>query len=119
MSRASQPTRLPVDVYESAAAAAPGASRTVPEQIAYWARIGREFEMSPQVNHRAIAQVLAGDGFYDLLGEREQAVVRAAWGERMRALREGLNYEAEFRSAGESYSEADADGNVIVHPGNG
>jgi hypothetical protein len=44
----SQPTRLPADVYDSAAAAATAASRTVPEQIAYWARIGREFEMSPR-----------------------------------------------------------------------
>lgn len=72
--------------------------------------------MSPQVNHRAIEQVLAGDGSYDLLGEREQAVVRGAWADRVRALREGLNYEAEFTASGESYSEADEDGNVIVRP---
>ena len=116
MARASQPTRLPADVYESAAASAAAASRTVPQQIAHWARIGRELEMSPQVNHRAIAQVLAGDGSYDLLGEREQAVVRGAWAERVTALREGLDYEARFADAGESYSEADEDGNLIVHP---
>lgn len=116
MSRTSQPTRLPADIYESAVTEAPTASRTVPQQIAHWARIGRELERSPQVNHRAIAQVLAGDGSYDLLGEREQAVVRGAWAERMTALREGLNYEAEFAASGESYSEADEDGNVIVHP---
>lgn len=116
MSRTSQPTRLPADIYASAAAEATAASRTVPQQIAHWARIGRELERSPQVNHRAVAQVLAGDGSYDLLGEREQAVVRGAWAERATALREGLNYEAEFTAAGESYSEADEDGNVIVHP---
>lgn len=116
MSRTSQPARLPADVYESAAAEAPAASRTVPQQIAHWARIGRQLEMSPQVNHRAVAQVLAGDGSYDLLGEREQAVVRGAWAERMTAIREGLNYETEFTAAGESYSEADEDGSVIVHP---
>jgi hypothetical protein len=72
--------------------------------------------MSPQVNHRAIEQVLAGDGSYDLLGEREQAVVRGAWRERAAALRDALNYERDFTAAGESYSEADADGNVTVHP---
>lgn len=75
--------------------------------------------MSPQVNHRSIAQVLAGDGSYDLLGEREQAVVRGVWAERMDVLRSGLNYEAEFISEGESYSEADEDGNVIVHRARG
>lgn len=119
MSRTSQPTRLPADVYESAAAVAPIASRTVPQQIAHWARIGRELEMSPQVNHRAITQVLAGSASYDALAEREQAVVREAWAERMTLLRKGLNYETEFAAAGESYSEADEDGNVIVRPARG
>lgn len=75
--------------------------------------------MSPQVNHREIAQVLAGDGSYDKLHEREQALVREAWRERMVSRREGLNYEAEFLAAGESYSEADEDGNVIVYPARG
>lgn len=73
--------------------------------------------MSPQVNHRAVSQVLAGNGSYDLLGEREQALIRGAWSERITALREGLNFEEEFRAVGESYSEADADGNVTTRPG--
>ena len=30
-----------------------------------------------------------------------------------------LNYEAEFAAAGESYSEADEGGDVIVHPAHG
>lgn len=114
MSRTSQPTRLPADVYESAVAAAALASRTVPQQIAHWARIGRELEMSPQLNHRAIAQVLAGVASYDLLGEHEQAVVREQWTERAAALRERLDYAAELGAAGESYSELDEDGNVVV-----
>lgn len=114
--RTSPPTRLPVDVYASAVAQAAADSRTVPQQIAYWARIGRELEMSPQVNHRAVQQVLAGDDSYDLLGEREQALVRSAWAERAAALRTGLNYESEFAAAGDSYSEADDDGNVIIRP---
>lgn len=114
--RSSPATRLPADVYDPAAAEAPAASRTVPQQIAHWARIGRELEMSPQVNHRAVAQILAGEGSYDEVGEREQALVRAGWAERVTALREGLNYAVEFDARGESYSEADAEGNVILHP---
>jgi len=102
--------RLPTDVYESAAARAAVDSRTIPQQIAHWARIGREFEMSPQVNHRAVAQVLEGGGSYDLLGEREQAIVRGTWSERIVALRETLNYETEFTQSGGSHSEADDDG---------
>jgi len=105
-----------MDVYESAVAAARVTSRTVPQQIAHWARIGREMEMSPSVNHRAIARVLAGAESYDALGEQEQAIVRQEWADRTAALRDELNYEAEFLAAGESYSEADEHGNLIVHP---
>lgn len=116
MTRTSQPTRLPADVYESALAATLVTSRTVPQQIAHWARIGRELEMSPAVNHRQIASVLAGAGSYDELGEQEQAIVREQWAERMVALRGELNYAARFAAAGESYSEVDDDGKLIVHP---
>lgn len=116
MTRTSQPTRLPADVYESAVATAHVASRTVPQQIAHWARIGRELEMSPQVNHRQIAEVLSGSGSYDSLTEQEQAIVREGWGDRMSALREELDYAARFIASGESYSELDEDGNLVVHP---
>lgn len=116
MTRSSQPTRLPADVYESAVTAAHLASRTVPQQIAHWARIGRELEMSPRVNHRAIARVLAGAVSYDSLDEHEQAIVREEWAGRVTALRSALNYETEFTSAGESYSEADKNGDLVVHP---
>lgn len=75
--------------------------------------------MSPQVNHRQIARVLAGAGSYDALGEQEQAIVREAWAERMAALRGELNYAARFESAGESYSEVDDDGKLVVHPTHG
>ncbi|MGA7203050.1 MAG: hypothetical protein WBX27_00305 [Specibacter sp.] len=119
MTRTSQPTRLPSDVYESAVAATLVTSRTVPQQIAHWARIGRELEMSPGVNHRAITQVLAGTGTYDSLDEQEQAIVREEWADRMTALRDGLNYEAEFTAAGESYSELDDDGNLVVRQARG
>lgn len=115
MARSSPPSRVPADVYESAVAAARITSRTVPQQIAHWARIGRELETSPQVNHRAIIRVLAGTESYDSLGEYEQAIVRQDWADRMTALREGLDYEGQFAAAGESYSEADEQGNLIIH----
>ncbi|MGN6721980.1 MAG: TA system antitoxin ParD family protein [Marmoricola sp.] len=114
--RTSPPTRLPADVYDPATVEAAASSRTVPQQIAHWARIGRQLEMSPHVNHRAIAAVLAGEESYDLLGEREQAVARAAIDERVVELRESLNFEDEFKAAGLRYVEADEAGNVIVHP---
>ncbi len=119
MTRTSKPTRLPADVYESALAATLVTSRTVPLQIAHWARIGRELERSPGVNHRAITRVLAGTSSYDALGEQEQAIVREEWADRVTALRSKLDYAAQFASAGEPYSEVDEDGNLLVHPARG
>lgn len=116
MSRTSQPNRLPADIYESAASASRLTSRTVPQQIAHWARIGREMEMSPRVNARAIARVLSGAGSYDQIGEQEQAIVRKEWDERVTELRSNLDYAAKFTAAGESYSELDDAGEIKVHP---
>lgn len=116
MARTSQPTRLPADVYESAVVVAAVTSRTVPQQIAHWARIGRELETSPHVNHCQIASVLAGTVSYDELGEHEQAIVREQWAERAAKRRMEVNYAARFEALGESYSELDEDGNVVVRP---
>ena len=86
----------------------------MPQQIAHWARIGRELELSPRVNHREIAQVLGGTGSYDALSEQEQAIVREEWAERATALRGELDYAARLTAAGESYSELDENGDVVV-----
>lgn len=103
-------------MYDSAVAATRVTSRTVPQQIAHWARIGRELEMSPRVDHRAIVRVLAGAHSYDSLDEHEQAIVREEWASRATALRSALDYRAEFASTGESYSEADENGDLVIHP---
>lgn len=70
--------------------------------------------MSPRVNQRQIAQVLLGTGSYDELIEQEQAIVRQGWTERMKSRRESLNYREQFSAAGESYSELDEDGSLVV-----
>lgn len=107
------PTRIDHDLYESAKARPGSAS----ERINLWARIGRELEASPGVSQRDIARVLAGDGSYDDLSEREQAVVRAVWEEHITSRRESLNFEEEFIAAGESWSEADEHGNLVIRNG--
>ena len=68
---------------------------------------------SSSISQRDIAEVLAGRAPYDDLSAREQAVVRAEWGERVTALREGLDLAAEFAAAGESWTEADVDGTPV------
>jgi hypothetical protein len=75
--------------------------------------------MSPKVNLRQITAVLAGTESYDALGEQEQAIVREEWADRMVALRDELDYAAQFSAEGEAYSEADTGGNLIIHPAHG
>lgn len=108
------PTRVDQDLFAAAKSAARANSRSAAQQINHWARIGRELEASAGVSQRDIERVLAGNGSYDELSERAQAVVRAAWDERVSERRASLNFEEEFTAAGETWSEADETGEVIV-----
>lgn len=57
------------------------------------------------VSERRVRALVAAD---DLLSEHEQSIVQIA------QRREALNLEAEFIAAGESWSESDDDGNLII-----
>ncbi|MDO9454523.1 hypothetical protein [Nocardioides sp.] len=112
------PTRIDGDLFEAAKASGALMSRSAAQQLSHWARLGRELESSRQVSHKDIARVLAGRQPYDSLGDPEQAVVRAEWDERIDAARAALDLESELAAAGESWSEVDAAGNLVVrHPG--
>jgi hypothetical protein len=108
------PTRVDGDLFDSAKSLAAVNSRSAAQQINHWARIGREFEASGRVSQRDVERVLAGDGSYDELGEREQAIVRASWDEQIAARIASLDLAAEFAESGESWSEADEAGNVVA-----
>lgn len=108
------PTRVDGDLWEAAKASGATENRSAAQQISHWARIGRELESSPGVSHRDIVRVLQGAGSYDDLSEREQAVVRAAWEERFAERRESLDLAAEFTSQGESWSEVDEHGRIVL-----
>ena len=72
------PTRIDGELFEAAKSIGAVTSRSAAQQIAYWARIGREIEAAPSTNQRDIQRVLAGQSEYDSLSERGQAVVRAS-----------------------------------------
>lgn len=90
-------------------------SRSIAQQIAHWARIGRELETSQSVSQRAIARVLECEAPYDGLNAEEQAVVRAAWVEHMAERREALDLAAEFIAQERSFVELDENGNIVEH----
>ncbi|WP_255788245.1 hypothetical protein [Mycobacteroides abscessus] len=61
---------------------------------------------------------MTGAGTYDDLSEREQAIIRAEWDHRIAQRRSELDLDAEFTASGESWSESDDDGNLIIRGAN-
>jgi hypothetical protein len=109
------PTRVDDELYASAKVVGAVMSRSAAQQLAHWARIGRELEAAGSVSQRAIADVLAGARAYDGLNAEEQAVVRAEWAERMVARIAGLDLAETFAAGGRPYAELDELGRVVVH----
>ncbi len=114
----SQPTRLPIDVYEAAATAAEAEHRTVPQQIAHWARIGQALEAG-NISRRDVQRVLDGDAPYSSLGEREQALVRSEWDERIEEALTGLNFAEEFAQTGDTWVIGDGRGGAVTKSSSG
>lgn len=108
------PTRVDGDLFAAAKSSGAVHSRSAAQQIAHWARIGRELEASASVSHRDIEAVLAGDGSYDALQEREQAIVRGSWDELIAERLSSLDLEQRFQAAGVEWVEADDEGNLVV-----
>ncbi|TXI42582.1 MAG: hypothetical protein E6Q57_14740 [Mycobacterium sp.] len=107
------PARIDDDLCASAKLAGEARSRSASQQVAHWARIGREVEASSGISQRDLAEVLAGARTCDSLNPKEQAVVRAEWTERMMSRREALDLAARFAAAGRSWIELDEDGKVV------
>lgn len=108
------PTRVDGDLFAAAKSSGAVHSRSAAQQIAHWARIGRELEASTGVSQRDIEAVLRGDGSYDALQDREQAVVRGTWDEQIAERLSSLNLEQKFESAGVEWVEADDEGNLVA-----
>jgi len=111
------PARIDDDLFASAKLAGEVQSRSAAQQVAHWARIGREIEASASISPRDVAAVLNGSRPYDGLSAKEQAVVRAEWAERMDARRLALDLSAEFTAKGRSWVELDKEGTVVERGG--
>lgn len=108
------PTRVDGDLFRAAKSAGEFTSRSAAQQINHWARLGRELEASPQVSQRDVQRVLAGTSTYSTLNEREQAIVRAEWDERITEGIAALDFEAEFTAAGDTWVIGDGRGNAVI-----
>lgn len=113
------PLRVEAELFESAKSIGAVTSRTATQQLAHWARIGRALEADPGTSAGDVQRVLAGETAYDALGEHDQAIVRAAWDERMAERLARLDLAAEFTQAGRTWSEADEQGRVVKRTATG
>jgi len=113
------PTRVDRELLESARVVGDTMSRSAPQQLAHWARIGREIELGSSVTQSKIANTLAGRTSYDDLNADEQAVVRAGWADRAAELLANLNLAAEFATDGRTYVDLDHMGRVVLHAADG
>jgi alkylhydroperoxidase family enzyme len=113
----STPTRIDDELFEHAKLVGSLMSRSAAQQIAHWAKIGREVESAEGVSARAIGEVLARRSSYDALTDEEQAIVRAEWAERIEQRRAALDITSEFAAQGRSWVELDDDGEVVERGG--
>lgn len=113
------PTRVDRDLLDSARVVGDTMSRSAPQQLAHWARIGREIELGSSVTQSKVADTLAGRTSYDDLNPDEQAVVRARWADRASELLATLNLAAEFAAEGRTYVDLDHEGRVVLHAADG
>lgn len=110
------PTRFDAALFESAQAAGSRTHRSAAQQLAHWARLGRELEASAGISQRDIDRVLAGQLSYDEVGDREQAAVRTGWREGADTDLAALDLWARFAEQGRTqWSDADEHGTVQVH----
>lgn len=115
MPAANSPMRLDPELAASARSTAKSMSRSLSQQIAHWARIGRELERSPGVTVTAVQAVLEGKNSYDELNTHEQAIVRASWAEGIDEARTDLRLDRVLAEQGREVVELDATGAVVVH----
>lgn len=110
---ATSPIRIDDELYLAAKAGGALLSRSAAQQVAHWARVGREVEASASISARDISRVLAGQADYDQLNSREQAVVRADWSDQLEGRLGDLDFAAEYSAKGETYSELNSKGRAV------
>jgi hypothetical protein len=109
----STPTRVAADIAATAASVAPSESRTVTEQINYWARIGMQVDRSGSVATRRVLAVAAGDAQFSTLTPQERTAAHAVIDARISERAANQRFGPDARIAGHATVSIDDDGNLI------
>ena len=113
MAKASSPTRVAADVAAAAASIASAESRSVTEQINYWARLGMQVERSASVLNRRVLAVVSGEAQFSSLDPDERTVAHATIDARIAERVAEQRFGPAARKAGQVTVSIDDDGNLV------
>jgi hypothetical protein len=110
-----RPTRVAVDLLDSAAVEGARQSRSAKQQLDHWARVGRAVSMHDTMARRRIEAALAGDTPLMALAPHEQAVVNAELDARIQAHAQATSYGEVLAAEGVTTVALDDDGNLVEY----
>ena len=109
----SKPTRVSADVAAAAASVAPSESRTVAEQINYWARLGMRVERSTSIDSRRVRAVVCGEAQFSTLAPEERTVAHGTIDANIAQRVAKERFGPAARKAGQSTVSLDENGALI------
>jgi hypothetical protein len=112
---ADRPTRVAVDLVESAAAEGLRESRSAKQQLDHWARVGRAVSMHQTAARRRVEAVLAGDMPFGDLHESERLVANAELDVAIQTRAESISFGARLAAEGLTTVALADDGTLIEH----
>ena len=110
-----RPTRVAVDLLDSAAEEGARQSRSAKQQLDHWARVGRAVSMHDTIARRRIEAALAGDTPLGALPAHERAIVNAELDAEIQAHAQTTSYGARLAAEGVTTVALDDDGNLVEH----
>ncbi len=112
---ADRPTRVAVDLVESATVEGLRESRSAKQQLDHWARVGRAVSMHKSAARRRVEAVLAGDTPFDHLQENERLVANAELDVKIQTQAESISFGARLATEGVTTVALSDDGTLVEH----
>jgi hypothetical protein len=110
-----KPTRVAVDLFDSAAVEGRRESRSAKQQLDHWARVGRSVSMHQTAARRRVEAALAGELPLAELGGGESVVLNAELDASIQARAEALSFGDVLASEGIVTVALDDDGALVEY----
>ncbi len=110
-----KPTRVAVDLFDSAAVEGRRESRSAKQQLDHWARVGRSVSMHQTAARRRVEAVLAGELPLAELGGGESVVLNAELDASIQARAETLSFGDVLAAEGVVTVALDDDGALVEY----